>query len=126
MSRRKKISTVFSKKLKARSLQVKKKNLRLDDRGIYDLLRGLITFKVMGSILGFFLVIINTITITLRVRVGFISKELIGSFGVDELGRSLSPSVNGNVRKIQVREGGFDLMEAVIKTVSKGAPKLLQ
>ena len=128
MSRWKKISTVFSEKLKARNLQVEKKNVRLDSKGIYGLLlRSLITFKVTGSVLlGFFVVIINPVIVTLRVRVGLISEELIGPFGVDRLGRSLSLGVNGNVRKIQVREGGFDLIVVVIKTISKGAPKLLQ
>lgn len=128
MSRWKKISTVFSEKLKARNLQVEKKNVRLDSKGIYGLLlRSLITFKVTGSVLlGFFVVIINPVIVTLRVRVGLIGEELIGPFGVDRLGRSLSLGVNGNVRKIQVREGGFDLIVVVIKTISKGAPKLLQ
>lgn len=128
MSRWKKISTVFSEKLKARNLQVEKKNVRLDSKGIYGLLlRSLITFKVTGSVLlGFFVVIINPVIVTLRVRVRFIGEELIGPFGVDRLGRSLSLGVNGNVRKIQVREGGFDLIVVVIKTISKGAPKLLQ
>ena len=80
-----------------------------------------------GNVLdGFFLVNLNSILVTLRVGIGLIDEELIGSFGVDGLGRSLSLSVDGNVRKIQVREGGFDLMEAVVKTVGKGATKLLQ
>ena len=74
----------------------------------------------------FFLVNINAITVTLSIGVGLIDKELVGSFEVDGLGMSLILGVNGNVRKIQVREGGFDLMEAVVKTVSKGATKLLQ
>ena len=126
MDRRKKISTVFSEKLKARNLQVKKKNLRLDSRGIFGhFLHGLITFKVTGSVLEFFLVNINTITVTLRVEVGLIGEELVSSFEVNGLGRSPSLGVDGNVRKIQVKEGGFDLTEAVVKTVGKGATKLL-
>ena len=75
---------------------------------------------------GFFLVNINTSTVTLRVRVGLINEELLGSFAVDELDRSLSRGINEDVRKVQVRIGDFNLMEAVIKSISEGATKLLQ
>ena len=68
---------------------------------------------------------LNSIPVTLRVGIGLIGEELVSSFEVDGLGRSLSLGVDGNVRKIQVKEGGFDLTEAVIKTVGKGATKLL-
>ena len=97
-------------------------------RGLFGLLlHSLIRLKVTGNVLdGFFLVNLNSILVTLRVGIGLIGKELIDSFGVDGLGRSLSLSVDGNVRKIQVREGGFDLTEAVVKTISKGATKLFQ
>ena len=81
----------------------------------------------MGSILhGFFLVNLNSTLVTLRVGVGLIGEELVSAFGIDRLGRSLCLGVDGDVRKIHVREEGFDLMEAVVKTVSKGATKLLQ
>lgn len=78
----------------------------MDNRGIFGLpLHSLLHFKVMGSILnGFFLVKLNNISITLRVKVGLIGEELISSFGVEELGKSLSLGVDGNMRKIQVRE----------------------
>ena len=69
---------------------------------------------------------INTSTVTLRVRVGLINEELLGSFAVDELDRSLSRGINEDVRKVQVRIGDFNLMEAVIKSISEGATKLLQ
>ena len=100
----------------------------MNSRGLFGLLlHSLIRLKVTGNILdGFFLVNLNNIPITLRVGIGLIDEELVGSFGVGGLGRSLSLGVDRNVRKIQVREGGFDLMEAVVKTVSKGATKLLQ
>ena len=87
----------------------------------------MIPFKVTSSILDrFFLVNLSSIPVNLRVEVGLIGEELIGSFGVDGLGRSLSLGIDGNMRKIQVREESFDLTKAVVKTVSKGAPKLLQ
>jgi len=99
LGRWKKTSTIFSKKLKARNLQVKKKDLKLDGRGISDLLlHCLITFKVTVSVLHrFFLVIINTITLTFWVRVGLIDEEVVSSFEVDGLGRSLGLCINGNV-----------------------------
>ena len=77
----------------------------------------------MGNIFDrFFLVSRNCIPVTLRVEVGLIYEELVYSFGVDELYKSLSLSIDGHMRKIQVREGCFDLTEAVVKTVSKGIP----
>ena len=90
------------KRSKARNLQVKKKNLWLDSGGIFGLLlHSLIPFKVMGSVHDrFFLVNLNSIFVTLGVGVGFIDEELVGFFGVDGLGRSLSLGIDGNVRKI--------------------------
>ena len=41
------------------------------------------------------------------------------------MGWSLGMGVNGNMGKVQVWERGLDLMEAIIKTVNKGATKLL-
>ena len=72
---------------KAKNLQVEKKKLRMNDRGIFDLLfHSLITFKVTGNILDeFFFVNLNSIPVTLRVGIGLISKELVDSFGVDRL-----------------------------------------
>nr|POE46102.1 hypothetical protein CFP56_34160 [Quercus suber] len=56
----------------------------------------------MGSILnGFFLVKLNNISVTLRVKVGLIDEELVSSFGVEELGKNLSLGIDGNMRKIQ-------------------------
>ena len=120
----------FSQKIKTKNLQVKKKKtlLQLGGRGILNfLLHDLIPFKVTSHVLNeFFLVTRNCIPVTLRIGVGLIGKELICSFEVDGLCKSLSLGIDGHVRKIQVREGGFDLTEAVVKTVSKVALKLLQ
>jgi len=76
------MDTYLSKDQKTRNLQVKKKKLRLNDRGIFGLLfHSLIPFKVMGSVLDrFFLVNLNSIPITLRVGVRLIGKKLISSF----------------------------------------------
>jgi len=116
------------KRSKVRNLQVKKKKLRLDGKGIFSLLlHDMIPFKVTSSILDrFFLVNLSSIPVNLRVKVGLIGEELVGSFGVDGLGRSLSLGIDGNMRKIQVKEESFDLTKAVVKTISKGPPKLLQ
>lgn len=64
--------------------------------------------------------------VNLRVGVGFISKKLVGSFGVDGLGWCLGLGVNGDVRKVQVREQSLNLTEGIIKVVDEGATKLLQ
>ena len=106
---------------------LKRKKLQLGSGGILSfLLHNLINFKVTGHLIdGFFLVTRNCIPVTLRIEVGLIGEELVYSFGVDGLCRSLSLRIDRHVREIQVREGGFDLTEAVVKTISKGIPKLL-
>ena len=51
------------------------------------LLHNLIPLKMTGGNLdGFLLLKLAGISVTLRVRIGVISKELVGSFGVDGLG----------------------------------------
>ena len=61
----------------------------------------MIPFKVTSIIfVRFFFVNLNSIPVTLRVGVGVIDEELISSFGVDRLGKSLSLGIDGNMRKI--------------------------
>ena len=104
----------------------KKKELLLASGRFFIFLRRLIPFKLTGTIPnGFFLISMSSTPVSLRVGVGFIGKELIDSFRVDGLGWSLGLDVNGDVGKVQVRERSFDLMEAIVKAVSKGATKLL-
>ena len=67
----------------------------------------------------------SSLPVILKVRVSFIGKKLVGSFKVDGLGWSLGLGANGNMGKVQVRERGLDLTEAIIKAIGKGATKLL-
>ena len=61
-------------------------------------LHSLILFKMTSNILdGLFLINLSSIPITLRVGIGLIGKELVGSFGVDGLSWSLSLGINRNV-----------------------------
>ena len=62
---------------------------------------------------------VGSIFVTLRFGVGFISKKLVSSFGVDMLGWSLGLGFNGDIGQVQVRERGLDLTEVVIKAVDK-------
>ena len=65
------------------------------------LLHNMIPLKMTGGNLdGFLLLKLVGISVTLRVGIGVISKELVGSFGVDGLGWSLSRGVDGNVWKV--------------------------
>lgn len=75
---------------------------------------------------GFLLLNLTDIFVTLRVGIGVMSKELVGSFEVVKLGWSLSLGIDGDMLKVQVKEWCFNLMETIIKTVSKVATKLLQ
>ena len=64
-----------------------KKKLLLSYKGPFILLfHNLISFKVMGNVLdGFFLINLGSIPITLRVGIGPLSKNFVGSFRVDGL-----------------------------------------
>jgi len=91
------------------------------------LFHDLIPLRMTGGNLNEFLLLkLAGISVTLRVRIGVISKELIGSFEANKLGWSLSLGVDGNVWKVQIRERCFNLIETIIKIVSEGATKLLQ
>ena len=72
------------------------KKLLLNGRGLLILLlHSLIPFKMTGTILDeLFLINLSSILITLRVGIGLIGKELIGSFGVDGLSWSLSLGID--------------------------------
>ena len=63
-----------------------------------SLLHGQIPFKMAANVLdGFFLIDLTSVSVTLRVGIGFISKELVGSFEVDGLGWSLSLGIDRDV-----------------------------
>ena len=63
-----------------------------------SLLHGQIPFKMTANVLdGFFLIDLTSVSVTLRVGIGFISKELVGSFEVDGLGWSLSLGIDRDV-----------------------------
>ena len=68
----------------------------MNGRGLFILLfHSLIPFKLTGNVLnGFFLINLSSIPVTLRVRIGFISKKLIDSFREEGLGWSLSLGIN--------------------------------
>lgn len=42
------------------------------------------------------------------------------------MGWSLGLGIDGDMGKVQVEEGGLDLKEAIVKTVSKGAAEFPQ
>ena len=113
--------------LKNKKLLIKKKKKKLLLAGgrFFNLLNRLVPFKLTGTIPNrFFLVSRGSISVTLRVGVSFIGKKLVTSFGVDRLGWSLGLGIDRDVGKVQVRDRGLSLTEAVIKVVGKGATKL--
>ena len=119
------IDIIFSKRKKKKKGK-KKKKLLLDGGRFFILLNCLDPFKLTSIIPNrFFLVNMSSLPVILKVRVGFIGKKLVGSFEVDGLGWSLGLGANGNMGKVQVRERGLDLTEAIIKAIGKGATKLL-
>ena len=94
-------------------------------RRFFILLNYLVLFKLTCTVPNrFFMVSRGNIPVNLGVGVGFISKKLVRSFEVDGLAWSLGLGVNGDVGKVQVRERGLDLTEAIVKSVGKEATKL--
>jgi len=73
---------------------------------------------------GFLLITRNSVPVILKVDSYVLNEELVNLFRVSWRGWSLASGINWDVGKVQVRKRGFDLLEAVIKTISKGAAEL--
>ena len=124
------VNTVLPKDLytkKKKKLSKKKKvKLLLDGGGFFIILfNNLHIFRLTGTMLdGFLLITRSSVPVILNVDGYVLSEELVDPFQVNWRGWSLASAINWDAGKVQVRKRGFDLLEAVIKTISKGAAEL--